>query len=124
MTRQMCAGDGWRLGWNPHADSFVGLVAGDGWAMELTAAEFKDFCRLVRSLHNTMTTMTEQLMDEESITCEQETKHLWIEAEGFPHCYSLRFILLTQRGCEGAWPASVVPALTSALSQPPFINIL
>ncbi|MEL6493382.1 MAG: DUF1818 family protein [Cyanobacteria bacterium J06621_3] len=124
MTRQVISGEGWRLGWNPNTADFCGLVAGDAWALELTEAEFKDFCRLVRSLHNTMSAMAEQLMDEESITCEQETKHLWIEADGFPHSYSLRFILLTGRGAEGSWPAPIVPEIIAALSQPPFINFL
>ena len=124
MTRQVVSGEGWRLGWNPNAEDFYGLIAGGSWALELTEAEFKDFCRLVRQIHDTMTAMAEQLMDEESITCEQETERLWIEADGFPQRYSLRFILLTGRGAEGSWPTPIVPELIEALSQAPFINFL
>lgn len=123
MARQVKSGDGWRLGWDPEAEEFCGLVAGDRWAIELTAAEFKDFCRAARRLSETMTAMAEQLMDEERISCEQETEMIWLEAEGFPSQYSLRFILLSGRRGEGEWAAKVVPELQIALSQPPFSQI-
>lgn len=123
MTRQVRSGKGWRLGWHPHADQFKGLVAGDTWAIELTANEFKDFIRLAQQLSTTMTAMTEQLMDEEKLSCEQETETIWIEAEGFPRCYSLRFMLLTGRRGEGEWPNTVVPKLLEALNQSPFSQI-
>ncbi len=121
MTRQVLAGDGWRLGWNPNADQFKGLVAGKGWALELTAAEFKDFCRIAQELGAAMKSMGEQLMDEERVSCEQETEAIWLEAEGFPTSYGLRLILLTGRRGEGEWPASVVPILIETLRQTPFI---
>ncbi len=120
MTRQIRSGDGWRLGWNPNADSFHGLLAGHHWALELTATEFKDFCRAAQKLSKEMTAMAELLMDEERLTCEQETETIWLEADGLPTCYSLRFILLTGRRGEGEWPALVVPHVLSAIAQPPF----
>ncbi len=123
MIRKVLEGEGWRLGWNPNADSFCGLLAGQSWALEMAAREFKDFCRLVRELDSTMSAMAEQLMDEERLTCEQETETIWLEAEGFPTRYGLRFILLTGRKCEGEWPADVVPQLITALNQPPFSDI-
>lgn len=124
MTRKVLEGEGWRLGWNPTASSFCGLLAGQSWALELTTEEFKDFCRLAIALDEIMKAMAEQLMGEERLTCEQETKAIWLEADGFPTRYGLRFILLTGRKCEGAWPASVVPHLIAALSQPPFADLL
>ncbi|MBE9063309.1 DUF1818 family protein [cf. Phormidesmis sp. LEGE 11477] len=123
MSRSIIEGDGWRLGWNPAADSFCGLLAGQGWALELTAEEFKDLCRLARRLDSTMTAMAEQLVDEERLTCEQETETIWLEAEGFPTCYGLRFILLSGRKCEGEWPADIVPQLIKALDKPPFSDL-
>jgi hypothetical protein len=120
VIAQTKSGAGWRLGWNPSAETFCGLVAGHSWAVELTAAEFLDFCRLAEQLDGTMKAMAEQLMAEERLTCEQETATIWMEAEGFPSEYSLRFILLNGRGAEGEWPAEVLPALLKALSQPPF----
>ena len=123
MTRQIRSGDGWRLGWNPNADDFSGLVAGHCWAIELTAEEFKDFVRLAQQLNETMAEMASQRMDEERLTCEQETEKIWLEAEGFPQCYTLRFILLTGRKGEGEWPESVVPQLLAARSQPLFSQL-
>ena len=123
MSRKIIEGNGWRLGWNPAADSFCGLLAGQGWAVELTAEEFKDLCRLARQLDSTMNAMAEQLVDEERLSCEQETETLWLEAEGFPACYGLRFILSTGRKFEGEWPADVVPQLINALGQPPFFDL-
>lgn len=120
MRRHIKSGDGWRLGWNPTAEQFCGLVAGKHWSIELTNAEFLDFCRLAQQLNATMASMAEHLMDEERLTCEQETEQLWMEAEGFPGQFDLRFILLTGRRGEGAWPAESVGALLAALSQPPF----
>ncbi len=123
MIRNVIEGEGWRVGWNPNADSFCGLLAGQSWALELTAEEFKDFCRLARELASTMSAMTEQLMDEERLSCEQETETIWIEAEGFPSRYNLRFILLTGRKCEGEWPAEAVLQLITALNRLPFSDL-
>ncbi len=120
MNRQIKSGDGWRLGWNPTAEDFCGLVAGSGWAVELTATEFADFCRGAQQLADAMTAMAEQLMDEERLTCEQETAVIWLEAEGFPAEYSLRFILLSGRKAEGEWPSRATQGLLKALSQAPF----
>ncbi len=123
MTRQVRSGNGWRLGWNPHAEQFKGMVAGKDWAIELTAAEFKDFCRVAQQLNAAMKSMSEQLMDEERLSCEQETKIIWLEAEGLPTSYSLRFILLTGRKGEGEWPAPAVSALIEMLNQSPFKDL-
>lgn len=123
MIRQIKSGEGWRLGWNPAAAEFSGLVSGDRWAMELTGAEFRDFCRCARRLDDTMQAMAEALMAEESLTCEQETSLLWLEAAGFPTAYSLRFILLSGRGGEGEWPARATRELAIALKAPPFASI-
>jgi hypothetical protein len=113
--RYVKAGAGWRIGWDDTADAFQGLVSGADWALELTAAEFDDFRRLALQLAATMRDMATVLMAEERVTCEQETATLWIEAEGYPAAYGLRFILLTGRRGEGAWPAEVVPELLAAL---------
>jgi hypothetical protein len=120
MIPQIKSGEGWRLGWNPAAEQFCGLVAGQNWAIELTAAEFSDFCRVSQQLADTMKAMANQIMAEERLTCEQETTTIWMEAEGFPADYGLRFILLSGRGAEGEWPSAVLPELLQALSEPPF----
>ena len=117
------SGFGWRLGWNPSAPDFCGLVAGQHWAIELTAAELSDFCRCARQLAATMSAMAIELMDEETLTCEQETATIWLETEGFPSAYSLRFILLSGRGAEGGWPPKAASELLAALADAPFCEI-
>ena len=105
------------------AEVYCGLLAGDRWSIELTAAEFKDFCRCARQLDSTMVAMSAQLMDEERLSCEQETEHIWIEADGFPNAYSLRFILRDGRRGEGEWPPAPTAMLMRSLVCPPFIEI-
>lgn len=114
MARQIKSGPGWRLGWNPEASEFRGLVGGEEWAIELTEAELDDFCRLAQQLNRTMQQMGAELMDEEKISCELESDLIWLEVEGYPAHYSLRFILLSGRRGEGSWPQEVVPALLQA----------
>ncbi|MBE9032887.1 DUF1818 family protein [filamentous cyanobacterium LEGE 11480] len=115
MSRILKSGAGWRIGWNPEALEFQGLVGTDDWAIELTQAELDDFCRLALQLSETMQLMQQELMDEEVITIEAESDCLWIEAEGFPSAYGLRFILQSGRGVEGAWLVAAVPGLLGAV---------
>ncbi|BAU04712.1 hypothetical protein NIES592_05865 [Fischerella major NIES-592] len=114
MQRLIKSGAGWRIGWNPSAPEFKGLVGTDDWAIELTEAELNDFCRLLLQLADTMQQLTSELMDEEKIACEAESDLLWMEVEGYPHAYSLRFILNTSRCAEGKWNAAAVPGLLQA----------
>ena len=115
MTRTIKAGEGWRVGWNPEANPYQGMVAGDGWAIELTTAEFQDLAKFSVDLEQAIAAIAAELMDEERITCEAESHHIWVEATGFPGNYSLRFLLLTGRGAEGEWPPAIVPAVQLAL---------
>ena len=113
----LSSGAGWRLGWNPLAQDYPGLVGGEDWAIELTEVEFRDFCRFLLQLSATMEEMARDLMESERIACEQESEHLWLEVEGFPSAYSLRFILRAGRRCEGNWSEMMVPQLLSAVAQ-------
>lgn len=115
MARQLKSGMGWRLGWNPDAEVFQGLVGTDDWAVELTEAELMDFCRLALQLAETMQAMQQELMEEERISCEAESDLIWLEAEGFPHAYRLRLILLTGRRTEAEWTETAVPGLLQAV---------
>lgn len=115
MDRQLRSGTGWRLGWAPNASKFQGLVGGDDWAVELTKAEFADFCRLLEQLVTTMNQMADELMDEEAIACEAESDLLWMEVQGYPQAFRLSFILLSGRRAEGQWSAPVVPELVQAV---------
>jgi Domain of unknown function (DUF1818). len=108
VERVIKTGVGWRLGWNPQAQEFKGLVAGDGWAIELTEAELNDFCRLLGQLAATISQMASELMDEEKIAIEAESDLLWVQVEGYPEAYSVQLILNAGRRCEGFWPAAAV----------------
>ncbi len=112
--RLLKTGTGWRLGWNPQAREYQGLVGGEDWAIELTEAELDDFCQLLEQLAETMRQMASELMDEEKISCEAESDLLWMEVEGYPHAYTLRFILHTGRRCEGSWQTYAVSELIQA----------
>jgi len=114
MHRVIKTGAGWRLGWNPNAAEFKGLVGGDDWAIELTEAELNDFCRLLGQLAQTMSTMSAELMDEEKIACEVESDLLWMQAEGYPAAYNVKFILNAGRRCESSWGEAAVPGLVQA----------
>ena len=117
MERVIKSGMGWRIGWNPDAPEFKGLLGTDDWAIELTEAELNEFYRLFTQLANTMKHLATELMDEEKIACEAESDLLWMEVEGYPHTYNLRFILNTGRGTEGKWEASAVSELLPAIGM-------
>jgi Domain of unknown function (DUF1818) len=114
MAQQLKQGAGWRLGWNPDAEIFAGLVGTENWAIELTAAELEDFCRLVVQLADTMHQLSQELMEEERASCEVESDLLWLEAEGFPDAFSLRLIVLTGRRAEAAWTEAAAVGLIQA----------
>jgi Domain of unknown function (DUF1818) len=115
MGRLLKSGAGWRLGWDADAQEYRALLGSDDWAIELTDPELADFVRLAAQLSSTMSQMAGELMDKEAIACEAESSLLWLEAEGYPHAYSLRFILLSGRQSEGFWSEAVVPELLQAL---------
>jgi hypothetical protein len=115
MAKVLKSGAGWRVGWNPEAATYQGLIGTDDWAIELTAAELTDIRQLAAQLADTMKSMASELMDEEGISLEAETDRVWLEATGFPQAYSLRLILNTGRQVEGFWPSAVVRELLDAL---------
>ncbi|KKZ13816.1 MAG: hypothetical protein TQ37_03155 [Candidatus Synechococcus spongiarum 15L] len=111
-------GDGWRLAVDP-AKPFVAMVGGENWACELRAAELQALCHGVTLLVRQHCAIAEQLMAEESITINHESRGLWIELSGTAASWSLRFLLEPEadRGCEGAWSAQASPRLAMALQQ-------
>jgi Domain of unknown function (DUF1818) len=115
MARLLKQGLGWRVGWDATAIEFQALLGGEAWAIELTAPELHDFCRLLGQLSHTMQQMSAELMDAEGIACEAESDLLWLEVAGFPHAYSLRFMLRSGRRGEGYWPSEAVTELQQAL---------
>ncbi|MEO1069011.1 MAG: DUF1818 family protein [Cyanobacteria bacterium J06638_6] len=110
-------GNGWRLGWDAAAPHYQGLLAGPAWAVELTQVEFLTFQRLVVEISEAMDAIAAELMDTERITCEAEADCLWLEAEGFPDAYSLRFILTTGRRCQGEWDAEATQKIIRVIAH-------
>ncbi len=119
MTHQVeiKSGVGWRIGWNAEAREFQGLVGNDDWAIELTKAEFNDFCRLLENLAAIMSQMAAELMVEEKIACEAESEYLWMQVEGYPDSYNLCLIVNQGRRCEGFWDAPAVKGLREGVQQ-------
>ncbi len=115
MNRIIKSGPGWRLGWHPEAPEFPGLVGGDDWAIELTAPELDDFCRLLVQLATTISQISSELMEEEKIACEAESDLVWLEVEGDPSAYHLHLIVNKGRRVEVTWPSIVVPELIQAI---------
>jgi predicted GNAT superfamily acetyltransferase len=115
MKRILKNGDGWRIGWNPQAEKYKGLVGNEEWAIELTELEFNDFCRLLTQLAETIGQMQQELMDRERIAIEAESDLMWLEIEGYPHLYSLRLIIHHDRRCEGNWSEGAANRLAEAV---------
>ena len=108
------SGKGWRVGWNPSAPIYKGLIGADDWAMELTEAEMHDFIRLLLQINQAIIDIHQHLMEEEKIICEVESEKIWLSAEGYPDNYSLRIILSQQRSCEGTWSENVISSIITA----------
>ncbi|MEB3210886.1 MAG: DUF1818 family protein [Leptolyngbyaceae bacterium] len=114
MVQHIKSGEGWRIGWDDEAEVYRGLIGGDRWSVELTEAEFQDFCQLLGTLDETIQHLASELMDEETICCETESEHIWLEAEGYPNSYTVHVMTQHGRRTEGEWPASVIPDLLQA----------
>ncbi|MEB3290547.1 MAG: DUF1818 family protein [Leptolyngbya sp.] len=121
-SRAIQEGVGWRIGWDGEAPDYPGLLGGADWALELTASEFQEVCRLAQQLAQQMQAMADLLMDEETLTCDAESDLAWVEASGFPNDFALRFILHSGRRCEGAWAVAatgqLLRAMDTVLTQP------
>lgn len=115
--KQLLCGEGWRIGFRSDVQLYKGLVGADGWAIELTEGEFKDFCKLVLQLAETMQLMSDELSDGEKICCTLETEEICLEVNGYPDAFNLHFQLLTGRRSEGLWDESAVPFLIEAIAH-------
>ena len=113
-------GEGWRLAWDADRQPFSVLVGGDGWAVELTAAEAEGLRQAVADLVAQHGALVDQLMAEESIALELERGPWWLELEGDRSSWSLRMLYGPgpgQRGLEGHWGPGAAPAFSRALQQ-------
>lgn len=63
-------GPGWRLAWRDENHRFAVLIGGQGWAVELSAAEAKALAAAVADLVCEHQALFDQLLSEEAITLE------------------------------------------------------
>lgn len=121
---QVCEGEGWRWLVEPARHPFCVLAGGEGWAVELTAAEAAALSQGLVRLVAEHRQLVDQLMPEEAISLELEQGleqgGLWIGLEGHREAWELRFVLTPApalRGVEGRWSAAASAALVAALAQ-------
>lgn len=117
---QVQEGPGWRLCLDLGRGSFPVLIGGDGWAIELQAEEARALADGCCKLANELAALADRLMPEEQLTLELERGPLWLELEGHPQAWRLRFVLTpgpAARGVEAGWSAAASQAVVAALCQ-------
>ncbi|MCP9928966.1 DUF1818 family protein [Cyanobium sp. CH-040] len=117
---QVQEGPGWRFCVDPSRDPYPVLIGGDGWAVELHAAEARALLEGCCRLADELAAMADRLMPEERVTLELERGPLWLELDGQPSSWRLRFVLTSgpmDRGVEAGWSDTATMALLAALRQ-------
>jgi hypothetical protein len=117
---QVQEGPGWRLCVDPSRSPYPVLIGGGDWAAELRAEEALALCRGSSRLAAELAAMADRLMPEERITLELESGPLWLELEGEPRAWRLRFVLAPGpggRAVEGSWSQAASAAVVAALGQ-------
>ena len=117
MTKYLLSGEGWRLGYSPDAEIFVGLVGAENWAIELNQQEFQNFCRISIQLTETMAAMQSELSEEETLTCSAQTDDIYMEASGLGDHFTIHLQLLNGRRGEGIWSNQAISELLEAVKQ-------
>jgi len=118
-------GQGWRLAWRDGhqplgAPPFPVLIGGQGWAVELTAAEAKALAAAVVDLTGEHQALVDQLMAEEAISLELERGPWWLALEGDRRQWSLKGVLSPeagQRALEVSWSVEASQGLCQALQR-------
>jgi hypothetical protein len=113
-------GEGWRLAWDGSRQPFSVLMAGEGWAAELTEPEAEALREAVAHLVAQHQGLVDQLMEEETIELELERDPWWLAIEGDRRHWSLRVVLTPapgQRAFEGSWSEVAARPFSQALQQ-------
>ena len=104
----------WRLFRDFKKGKFCFLIGVDNWSIELQRSEFYSLYLLLRRLNSQLLSISNELMDEESITLEIEQLPWYIELEGKKNEWSLRFVFESQdqtRSFEMYWPIPIAQNL-------------
>jgi Domain of unknown function (DUF1818) len=120
IEKHLLTGSGWRIGWIPGSNSFQGLIGGDHWAIELTANELRDFCKLCIQLDDAIAGMSTELSDQESLECSSQVGNLTMDISGFPNYFKIYFCCTCERSLrkfEGSWAADLSSDFFDAVRQ-------
>ena len=104
----------WRLFKDFKKGKFCFLVGVDNWSIELQKSEFYSLYLLLLRLNEQLTSINNELMDEETIALEIEKLPWFIELKGKKNEWSLRFVFESQdqtRSFEMYWPIPIAQNL-------------
>ena len=104
----------WRLFRDFKKGKFCFLIGIDNWSIELQKKEFYSLYLLLNKLNKQLSSIKNELMDEEHISLEIEQLPWYIELEGKKNEWSLRFVFESQdqtRSFEMYWPIPIAQNL-------------
>ena len=104
----------WRLLRDFKKGKFCFLIGVDNWSIELQKSEFCSLYLLLKKLYEELSSIKNELMDEESITLKIEQIPWFIELEGKKNEWSLSFVFESQdqtRSFEMYWPIPIAQNL-------------
>jgi len=104
----------WRLLRDFKKGKFCFLIRVDNWSIELQKSEFHSLYLLLLRINEQLSSLKNELMDEESINLELEKLPWYIELEGKKTEWSLRFVFESQDGSrsfEMYWPIPIAQNL-------------
>ena len=90
------------------------MIGVDNWSIELQKSEFHLLYLLLIKIHEQLSHIKKELMDEESINLELEQLPWYIELDGKKNEWSLRFVFESQdqtRSFEMYWPIQIAENL-------------
>jgi len=107
---------------DPSRQPFCVLIGGADWAAELTLDELAQLQHAVIALLDQLVAITPMLMPEEDLALEHESPGLWMQLNGSPQRWELRFVLTPQpgrqppaRGLEAGWDGAASGAVAAVL---------
>ena len=104
----------WRLLRDFKKGKFCFLIGVDNWSIELQKSEFCSLYLILIKLYEELSSIKNELMDEESITLELEQLPWYIELKGKKNEWGLRFVFESQdqtRSFEMYWPIQIAQNL-------------
>ena len=104
----------WRLLRDFKKGKFCFLIGVDNWSIELQKSEFCSLYLLLQKLYEELSSIKNELMDEESISLQIEQLPWFIELEGKKNEWSLTFVFESQdqtRSFEMYWPIPIAKNL-------------